>query len=125
MKIGIIGSGQIGGALTRRLTQLGQAVAVVNSRDPDSLAELAAETGARAVSPAAKATVLRLVDELGIDGVDAGGLDDFRRQQPGTSVYAKDCDAAGVRRALAAANRERMAEWRGTPASPGSFAAPA
>ena len=32
---------------------------------------------------AAKAVVLRLVDELGFDGVDAGGLDESWRQQPG------------------------------------------
>src|SRR5215471_13534765 len=50
MKIGIIGAGQIGGALTRRLTKLGHAVAVANARGPDSLASLAAETGASAVS---------------------------------------------------------------------------
>ncbi|OZD18238.1 NADP oxidoreductase [Rhodococcus sp. 06-156-3C] len=49
MKIGIIGAGFIGGTLTRRLTQLGHEVRVSNSRDPQTLAELAAETGARAV----------------------------------------------------------------------------
>ena len=46
MKIGIIGSGQVGGTLTRRLTQLGHDVAVANSRGPESLRELAEETGA-------------------------------------------------------------------------------
>ena len=50
MKIGIIGAGQIGGTLTRRFTALGHDVAVANSRGPESLAELAAETGAKAVS---------------------------------------------------------------------------
>jgi predicted dinucleotide-binding enzyme len=231
MNIGIIGAGQIGGALTRRLTKLGHKVVVANSRGPESLAGLAAETGARAGSvrdavrdadlvvvtipeknipdlpaglftnadarlvvidtgnyyprqrdgrieaieaglpesrwveqqlgrpvikvfnniyarhllelgrpagaagrialpvagddAAAKAVVLRLVDELGFDGVDAGGLDESWRQQPGTPVYAKDFDAAGVRRALAAASKDRREEWRGTPASPGSFAVPA
>jgi len=49
MKIGIIGAGQIGGTLTRRLTSLGHEVRVANSRDPQTLAELAAETGATAV----------------------------------------------------------------------------
>jgi hypothetical protein len=38
--------------------------------------------------------------ELGFDGVDAGGLDESWRQQPGTPVYTKDFDADGVRRAL-------------------------
>jgi len=230
MRIGIIGAGQIGGTLTRRLTALGHQVFVANSRDPKTLAGLARETGATAVRPReavrdaelvvvtipqknvpdlprdlfagaseslvvidtgnyypqqrdgriegieagmtesrwvekqlgrpvvkafnniyakhllergrpagtpgrialpvagddpAKGVVLRLVDALGFDGVDAGGLDDSWRQQPGTPVYTKDFDAAGVRRALGQASRERTPEWRATAASPGSFTAPA
>ena len=39
MKIGIIGTGQIGGTLTRRLTKLGHEVFVANSRGPASLAD--------------------------------------------------------------------------------------
>jgi len=50
MKIGIISAGQIGGTLTRRFTALGYDVAVANSRGPEPLAELAAETDAKAVS---------------------------------------------------------------------------
>ncbi len=50
MRIGIIGAGHIGGTLTRRLTALGHDVAVANSRGPETLAGLAAETGARAVT---------------------------------------------------------------------------
>ncbi|HUR97647.1 MAG TPA: NAD(P)-binding domain-containing protein [Pyrinomonadaceae bacterium] len=46
MDIGIIGSGQIGGTLARRLTELGHRVSVANSRGPASLTELAADTGA-------------------------------------------------------------------------------
>lgn len=72
---------------------------------------------------AAKAVVLKLVDELGFDGVDGGGLDDSWRQQPGTPVYATDLDAAGVRRALSEAKRDRAPQWRSTAESPGSFAA--
>lgn len=218
MKIGIIGAGHIGGALTRRFRALGHEVFVANSRGPQSLAGLAAETGARAVSPheaarrgevvvvtipeknipalpkdlfdgvppevavidtgnyyprnrdgylagiesgltesrwvaqqlgrdvvkafnniyaqhllergtsagtpgrialpvagddhAKKAVVMRLVDALGFDPVDAGGLDASWRQQPGTPVYAMDFDAAGVRRALAEAQPGRKPEWR-------------
>jgi 8-hydroxy-5-deazaflavin:NADPH oxidoreductase len=52
MKIGIIGAGQIGGTLTRRLTALGHQVSMANSRGPETLAELAAETGAKPVSVA-------------------------------------------------------------------------
>jgi predicted dinucleotide-binding enzyme len=50
MKIGIIGAGNIGGNLTRRLTALGHEVAVANSRGPHTLSELTAETGATAVT---------------------------------------------------------------------------
>jgi predicted dinucleotide-binding enzyme len=231
MKIGIIGAGQIGGTLTRRLSALGHQVSVANSREPATLAGLAAETGATAVSTreaarvgelvvvtipeakirdlprdlfagvadevvvvdtgnyyprqrdgrideieagltesrwverqlcrtlikafnniyarhlmelgrpagtprrialpvagddaAAKAIVLGLIDELGFDGVDAGGLDESWRQQPGTPVYATDLNADGVKRALAEASRERAPEWRATANSPGTFESPA
>jgi len=50
LRIGIIGAGNIGGTLTRRLTTLGHDVAMANSRGPESLAGLAAETGATAVT---------------------------------------------------------------------------
>jgi len=217
MKIGIIGAGNIGGTLTRRLRALGHDVSVANSRGPETLQALAKETGARPVtveeaargqdvvivtipekniptlpknlfadtppttavvdtgnyypkqrdgridaiesgtpesrwvaqqlgrpvvkafnniyakhlmergkpkgSPGrialpvagddarAKEVVMRLVDELGFDPVDNGGLDDSWRQQPGTPVYATDHDAAGVRRALESASQERPADF--------------
>lgn len=225
MRIGIIGAGHIGGTLTRRLTELGHDVFVANSRGPHTLAGLAAETGATAVSvadaaragdvvvvtipeknvpslppglfaetpdsavvvdtgnyyprqrdgriaaieagmpesrwvaqqlgrpvvkafnniyarhllergrpagtpgrialpvagddAAAKSVVMRLVDELGFDPVDAGGLDESWRQQPGTPVYGTDLDADGVRRALSQAQRERPPEFRATENRPG------
>jgi 8-hydroxy-5-deazaflavin:NADPH oxidoreductase len=231
MKIGIIGAGQIGGTLTRRLAALKHEVLVANSRGPQSLASLASETGAKAVSvteaartcdvvvvtipeakirdlpkdlfagvrddvvvvdtgnyyprerdgrieeieagiaesrwvsqqlgrpvvkafnniyakhllergqPAgtrgrialpvagddarAKGVVLQLLDELGFDGVDAGGLDQSWRQQPGTPVYGTDLDAAGLRAALAAASSARTPQWQGTANSPGTFTQPA
>ena len=50
MKIGIIGAGNIGGTLTRRLTALGHEVFVANSRGPETLRELVKETGAKAVT---------------------------------------------------------------------------
>lgn len=218
MRIGIIGAGNIGSNLTRRLTALGHEVSVANSRGPETLASLAQETGAKAVSvpeavrdkdlivvtipeknvpelpaglfdgvgsdpvvidtgnyypqqrdgriediengmpesrwverqlgrpvikafnniyaqhllergqprgtsgrialpvagddPKAKAVVLQLVDDLGFDGIDAGGLDESWRQQPGTPVYGTDHDAEGVRRALSDAGPERGPEWR-------------
>lgn len=224
MKIGIIGAGQIGGTLARRLVALGHEVSVANSRGPESLAGLARESGAKAVTveqaaragdvvivtipqksiphlpkglfdgvppdvvvvdtgnyypqqrdgridpiengtiesrwvanqlgrPVVKAfnniyaghlmengkprgtpgrialpvagdderakdIVIRLLDELGFDGVDAGALDDSWRQQPGTPVYVTDHDAEGVRRALAEANPERPEAFRANAGSP-------
>jgi len=225
MRIGIIGAGQIGGTLARRLTALGHPVFIANSRGPETLAQLAAETGAAAVSvteaarsgglvivtipeknvpnlprglfrgrppgvvvvdtgnyhprerdgridaieagtpesrwveqqlarpvvkafnnifadhllefgqpagapgrialpvagdsAAAKGVVLRLIDELGFDGVDAGGLDESWRQQPGTPVYTTDLDVKGVRRALSEATRDRRTAWRAIKAATG------
>ncbi|MER8185989.1 NADPH-dependent F420 reductase [Kitasatospora sp. NPDC094015] len=48
MKIAIIGAGNIGGTLTRRLSALGHEVSVANSRGPHTLTDLAAESGAAA-----------------------------------------------------------------------------
>jgi len=50
MKIGIIGAGNIGGTLTRRLRELGHEVYVANSRGPHTLRDLERETGAKAVT---------------------------------------------------------------------------
>jgi len=227
LKIGIIGAGNIGSALTRHFTRLGHDVVVANSRGPKSLAALAKETGAKAVTAAeathgrelvvvtipereipnlppglfkgapdslividtgnyyprrrdgriggienglpesrwveqqlghpvikvfnniraehlekmgkppgtpgrialpvagdsatAKAVVMELVNDMGFDAVDAGGLDESWRQQPGTPVYAADLNAAGVREALRTAQPERKPEWRATSKSPGTF----
>src|SRR5256884_1474823 len=60
----------------------------------------------------AKATVLRLVDDLGFDPVDGGDLDNSWRQQPGTPAYCQDLEAAALRRALAEADRGRIADYR-------------
>jgi predicted dinucleotide-binding enzyme len=60
----------------------------------------------------AKAAVLRLVDDLGFDPVDGGLLEDSWRQQPGTPAYCRDLEAAALRRALAEADRSRIAEYR-------------
>ncbi|MFF4276980.1 NADPH-dependent F420 reductase [Streptomyces sp. NPDC001536] len=219
MKIGIIGAGQIGGNLTRRLTALGHEVSVANSRGPHTLTELAKETGATPVpveeaargaevvvvtiplkaipdlpsglfaeaadgvavidtgnyyprqrdgriagiedegltesrwterhlghpvikafngtyaqdildrhrpagapdrqalpvagdDAAAKAKVRALIDELGFDTVDAGGLDESWRQQPDTPVYGLREGVEAVTKALAEASPERKPEFR-------------
>ena len=58
---------------------------------------------------------------MSIAGVDDGGLNDSWRQQPGTPVYDKELDSAGVRRALAEAQKERTPQWRATGSGSGSF----
>jgi len=78
MKIGIIGAGHIGGVLTRRLTQLGHDVTVANSRGPETLTDLAAETGARAgrlthASGATAEAVDTLLAERGVEVVMYSG----------------------------------------------------
>jgi len=79
MKIGIIGAGNIGSTLTRRFTAAGHEVAVANSRGPATLADLAAETGARAV-PLAEAArgadlVVVTIPEKAIPSLPDGVLD--------------------------------------------------
>jgi predicted dinucleotide-binding enzyme len=60
----------------------------------------------------AKATVLRLVDDLGFDPVDGGDLDNSWRQQPGTPAYCRDLESSALRRALTEAVRSRIAGYR-------------
>ncbi len=78
MKIGIIGAGNIGGNLTRRLTKLGHEVRVANSRGPESLADLVVETGATAVQADAAALdadlVVVTIPEKKIPDLDKGFL---------------------------------------------------
>jgi predicted dinucleotide-binding enzyme len=50
MKIGVLGAGHIGATLARHFVRAGHEVAISNSRGPETLADVADETGARAVS---------------------------------------------------------------------------
>ena len=50
MRIGVIGTGSMGGILARHLAQLGHHVSIANSRGPENLTALAAEIGATPVS---------------------------------------------------------------------------
>src|SRR4051795_273274 len=212
LNIGIIGTGHIGTTLVRKLTRVGHAVRMANSRGPETLAELAEENGAQAVTaeeavqggdvvilsiplnklslmkqllaqlpdgvivadtsnyyplrdgsipaldsggltesewvseqighpvikawnnvlagtfaekglprgaegrialsvagddPAAKQTVLSLVEYTGFDAIDGGTLAESWRQQPGTPGYCTEQTSDELRSALAAADRTR------------------
>ena len=78
MKIGIIGAGNIGGNLTRRLAAAGHDVHVANSRGPQTLADLAAETGASAVEVAHAAqgadVVIVTIPQKNVTDLPAGVL---------------------------------------------------
>jgi 8-hydroxy-5-deazaflavin:NADPH oxidoreductase len=73
----------------------------------------------------AKAVVMQLVNEMGFDAVDNGGMDDSWRQQPGAPVYTKDFDREGLKAGLQKAERARKPQWSATDKSPGSFEQPA
>jgi predicted dinucleotide-binding enzyme len=78
MHIGIIGAGNMGATLAARLTRLGHDVAVANSRGPQALAGVAAETGATPV-PVTQVTrkadvVIVTIPEKSIPGLPAGLL---------------------------------------------------
>lgn len=79
MKIGIIGAGNIGGNLTRALTQAGHEVRVANSRGAETLADLAKETGATAVDATQAAdgaeVVVVTIPQKAIRDLPAGVLD--------------------------------------------------
>lgn len=61
MRIGIIGAGNIGATLVRKLAAAGHEVKVANSRGPDSLQELAQDSGAQAVE---KENAVKSVDVI-------------------------------------------------------------
>jgi EmrB/QacA subfamily drug resistance transporter len=60
----------------------------------------------------AKTLVMNLVDALGFDPVDGGGLDDSWRQQRGNPAYGADFDAGELRKALAEATLDGLAQSR-------------
>jgi predicted dinucleotide-binding enzyme len=57
----------------------------------------------------AKIVVKNLVDEIGFDAVDIGGLDESWRYQPGTPAYGPDVDAAQLVELLNQAERPNRA----------------
>ncbi len=60
----------------------------------------------------AKQIVMDLINQLGFDPVDNGGLDDSWRQQPGTPVYTADLNSEGTREALKQATRQRPQQFK-------------
>jgi predicted dinucleotide-binding enzyme len=111
------------GTVESRWTEehLGHAVIkAFNTIQPQQLATRAKPAGApdRIALPvagddaAAKAKVLELVEQLGFDAIDAGGLDGSWRQQPGTPVYTADLHAKAARIALAEASPQHTTLWR-------------
>jgi 8-hydroxy-5-deazaflavin:NADPH oxidoreductase len=78
MRIGIIGAGNMGATLAAQLTRLGHQAAIANSRRPQTLAGVAAQTGATPV-PITEVTskadvVIVAIPEKSIPGLPAGLL---------------------------------------------------
>src|SRR5438552_13287061 len=63
-------------------------------------------------SSEARASVLRLVYDLGFDPVDGGVREDSWRPHTGTPAYCRDLEAMALRRALAEADGSRIDEYR-------------
>jgi predicted dinucleotide-binding enzyme len=76
MKVGIIGSGNIGSALAKHLTDLGHDVKVANSRGPETLTDIAEQTGAKAATveeaAAAEDLVIITIPEKAIPELPSG-----------------------------------------------------
>lgn len=54
---------------------------------------------------------MKIIDDIGFDGVEAGALADSWLQPPDTPLYGTNLDHAGVREALANAIPERRPGW--------------
>jgi predicted dinucleotide-binding enzyme len=100
--VAIIGSGHVGGALTRGLRALGVDVTLANSRGPESLRDVEAETGARpaTVEDAARAAdvvvlavPLGVVPELPADAFAGKVVVDANNYYPSRDGRIVDLDA--------------------------------
>lgn len=101
--------------------RLGRPIAKAwNAIGSDSLANKAKPAGSpdRIAIPVAadagrdRSVALALVEETGFDGVDAGGLDESWRQQPGTPCYCTDLSRDEMPAVLAAAEAARSSKRR-------------
>jgi predicted dinucleotide-binding enzyme len=79
MRIGIIGSGNIGSTLARLLLEAGHEVVISNSRGPESLRELMAELGPRARAAAVDESA-RAADVV-IEAIPFGKVDALPREE--------------------------------------------
>jgi predicted dinucleotide-binding enzyme len=104
MRIGIIGSGKIGGTLARLFVTAGHEVAVSNSRGPETLAGLVAELGpgARALTPAEAARFgdvvvvsipLARYRDAPTDGVDGKVVIDTNNYYPQRDGHLEELDS--------------------------------
>jgi 8-hydroxy-5-deazaflavin:NADPH oxidoreductase len=59
-----------------------------------------------------KQVILKLIDQIGFDGLDAGALADSWRQQPGSPAYCMDLDKAELATALKNAEYTKIAQYR-------------
>jgi len=62
--------------------------------------------------PAAKASVMELIDSMGFDPLDAGPLADSWRQQPGTPAYCNDLDLEALKVSLSEAEKDKVPAYR-------------
>ncbi|MBX5156969.1 MULTISPECIES: NAD(P)-binding domain-containing protein [unclassified Rhizobium] len=63
-------------------------------------------------APEAKATAMELVEATGFNALDAGGLAESWRQQPGNPAYCTELAASELEEALRSADRSRAADHR-------------
>jgi len=103
-------AGQIGRPVTKAFNNIFFKSLLENGRPKGAPDRIALPVAGDPLEARAKA--LRLVDELGFDPVDTGGLDESWRQQPGTPCYTKDYQVVQLKAALAAAERTRVPEYR-------------
>jgi len=59
--------------------------------------------------------VIGLIEEIGFDGVDAGGLDASWRQQPGSAAYCTHLGASRLKEVMQGLNRRRPRQARRAP----------
>jgi predicted dinucleotide-binding enzyme len=122
MRIGIIGSGHIGGTLAKRFVAAGHEVAVSNSRGPETLAGLVDELGARAQAMTAAdaerfgevvvvSVPLGRYREVPADAVDGKVVIDTNNYYPSETVTSRSWTTTAQRRANCCRRTCRAPAW--------------